>query len=236
MISKGELSTIYKDCYFEESNCDIFIQEQDPNDISKDLQELTITGLRGSFLRISPKWLKDSKGPYNAEWNNYKLFCRDCDSIVLLNHDGQNYIVWIELKSSFNEVLKTALYQIVGSYMRSKSYLNAFSTYKQGDYKEISIIASHPDNKHSSADGNAIVFDNKKLFTGNDKDKKVLLAQKYRRKLKAGGALMIIEGTDFELDQLPLKSSVVLSKLPLVYLEADGKSLSVDINTIVNKI
>lgn len=234
MISKGELSTIYQDCYFEESHSDIIIREHKPNDISKDLQSLTITGLRGTYLRISPEWLKDSKEPYNAAWHNYKLFRRDCDSIILLNHDGQNYIIWVELKSSFKEVLNSALYQIVGSYMRSKSYLNAFSAYKQEDYKELSIITSHPIDKQCYNDENTIIIDNKKLFTG--KDKKVLLAQKYRRKLKAGGALMIIEGTDFELDQLPLKSSVVLTKLPLVYLEADGISLSVDINTIVNKI
>lgn len=236
MISKGELSTIYKDCYFEESNSNIIISEQNPNDISKDLQELTITGLRGTYLKISPKWLNDSIEPYHAVWHNYKLFRRDCDSIILLNHDGQNYIIWIELKSSFNEVLKTALFQIVGSYMRSKSYLNAFSTFKQEDYKELSIIASHPINEQSSTDGNTVVIDNKKLFTGKDKDKNLLLAQKYRRKLKVGGSLMIIEGTDFDLDQLPLESSVVLTKLPLVHLEANGKSLSVDINTIVNKV
>ena len=100
----------------------------------------------------------------------------------------------------------------------------------------MSIIASHPINEQSSTDGNTVVIDNKKLFTGKDKDKNLLLAQKYRRKLKVGGSLMIIEGTDFDLDQLPLESSVVLTKLPLVHLEANGISLSVDINTIVNKV
>ncbi len=84
---------------------------------------------------------KTSSFPKIADHKGYLL--KDCDGILLFEKNGQKYILFCELKSSY--ILDDIVYaknQLVGSYVKFKGLLSCIQGYEQKDYKPIGLIVS----------------------------------------------------------------------------------------------
>lgn len=84
---------------------------------------------------------KSSSFPSIAGHRGYLL--KDCDGIVLFEKNGQKFILFCELKSSFvlEEIVK-AKNQLIGSFVKFKSILSSIQGYKSEEYKPVGIIVS----------------------------------------------------------------------------------------------
>lgn len=235
IISKSDLSTVYAEKYFTEGESSVSIIEHNRTK-DDDLETVRIVGIDGHYLQIKDCWLKDSSKPYRAEFAGLKMFRKDCDSIVLLNHKGSNYAIWMEMKSGYEGATKSAMFQIVGSYIRTKSYLNAFSAYKEDDYKELALVIGHcKQSLEDESSENELIMCNKRMITSCE-TKTDSLAQQYRRKLVANEGVTMLSGKDFAFDILPLRSSVLFRELPLVHFAVEGTSVNIDIEKLLEKL
>jgi hypothetical protein len=71
------------------------------------------------------------------------VLLKDCDGIVLFEKNGQNYILFCELKSNYSlDNIVKAKDQLVGSFVKFKGLLSCIQGYKQEDYKPIGLIVS----------------------------------------------------------------------------------------------
>lgn len=237
MISKEQMSIIYKSSYFVEGNSTVTITEKELTNQQEDLKCVKLSGIDGNFFQICPEWLKDHNEPYQTKVNELKLLRRDCDSIVFVEHKGKKYALWIELKTGYNAATKDAMFQIVGSYIRSKCYLNAFDGYESDEYIELAVVVGHQKKEEClTSTVNSAIMENKRAIGDNMATKADLLAQKYRRQLIASNEVTLLDGKDFDLDKLPLASTVVFDKLPFVHEIVDGQECEVDFESVLKKI
>lgn len=240
MITKTDLTRIYSSEFFEDGETsNIVVRESQLTNRGVDLEEVCLNGISGYWLKISPNWLKESCGPYRSKVNGLKLFRRDCDSILFFSYEGQEYAVWLELKSGYDSVAGDAIFQVVGSYVRSKTYLNAFEAFASAKPKELFLIVSHPKETvdiANVADGNAAVKANKKSFVPDELSASDKIAQIYRRRLLAGHGVAMLQVSDFHLDALGLSPSVIFSKLPLLHLTCSDTKSVIDISDILEKV
>lgn len=237
MINKQQMEMIYNSRYFVEGSSMVTINEKELTNLQDDLRCVKLTGIDGSFLQIYPEWLKDHSKPYQAKVNDLKLMRRDCDSIVFIEHKGKRYALWIELKTGYNNATKEAMFQIVGSYIRSKIYLNAFAGYQSDDYIELAVVIGHkPGEKNLTSSGNSSVMGNKRAFCKGMETKSDVLARNYRRKLISNGEITLLKAKDFELDKLPFVQSVTFDVLPFVHEVVDGQECEIDIESVLQKI
>lgn len=236
MITKKELSAIYRNDYFMEGTGEISIKETNLTNPNSDLKSLKLTGIDGKYLQISPQWLKDSNEPYNAKFNQLKLFRRDCDSIILMNHKGVQYALWLELKSGFDSATKEAMFQLVGSYIRSKTYLNAFSDFVSDHFVELAVVVGHPKKDDDiSASGNDMVLGVKRQHTPKNATSIESLVTKYRRKLLTKNITNLV-AADFEVDRMPFAPSVTFDKLPFVHIVTEGQDCKMSIDDILKNL
>lgn len=84
---------------------------------------------------------KTSSFPKIANHNGFLI--KDCDGILLFEKNGQKYILFCELKSSYilEDIVK-AKNQLVGSFVKFKGLLSCIQGYEQKDYKPIGLIVS----------------------------------------------------------------------------------------------
>lgn len=70
-------------------------------------------------------------------------------------------IVYVELKSGYNEVCKKAVYQLPLSSIKIKSFLRNLSNFNLNDYIEVGLIVSFPPTEKDKFDdsNNEIVLD-----------------------------------------------------------------------------
>ena len=235
IISKSTLSEIYNKKYFEEGKDKIVIKETNLSNPNEDVKEIVLSGVDGEYLFINPEWLKDSAQPYNSLWKGMNLFRRDCDAIILLHHNNNHYMLWVELKSGYSAVVKEAMFQIIGSYMRSKSYLNVFPDFSNVKYKELAVVVGHGETSNDNDDNvNTEVWANKKnqMEVKSVKDDLII---KYRRKLKANNGITSISGHDFGMEKMPLSASVKVDELPLIHIVVEGQYDTININEIIER-
>ena len=238
MISKAQLTAVYRDTYFVEDTGDLVITERGVTNKGNDLERVTINGLTGKYLQILPNWLKDTSEPYQKLWHDCPLLRRDCDSVLLLQHNGVEYVMWIELKSGYSSATSDAMFQIVGSSIRAKSYLNTFAEYRQSEREEVGLIVSHPlqTNDVSMENGNEDVMANKRGFVPGALSKKEILIRNYRRELKANKGNAVLKSEDFSLGNLPLDRSCKFERLPLIHVTLDGVEGELDIDDVLARL
>ena len=69
----------------------------------------------------------------------------NCDGIALINHQGQPYVLLIELKSSLDtDKISEAFQQEIRSFLKLASSLNICNGYDISDFQIRGVIACHP--------------------------------------------------------------------------------------------
>lgn len=158
-------------------------------------------------------------------------FRRACDGFVICTYKGQKYLVWIELKSSFNEVFDKAIYQLSGCYVKMKSYLTCFSDYRPEDYKELGIVVSRPEEQYLGEDGNAAIEGRRGgLITDLDNPTDICRSD-YRNNTAPN--MFYLRGEDFGIKNTHISSAIALVKLPVYYYETMEGAPTIDLGPIL---
>lgn len=131
---------IYPNCGATMFNGICSIKEPE-NAGTRNFQEIQLTGFNG-FLFPHELAGKSSSFPHIAKHDG--VLNLDCDGIVFFEKNGQKYILFCELKSSYVlEDIVHAKDQLVGSYVKMKGILSTIQGYKSDDYKPVGLIVSY---------------------------------------------------------------------------------------------
>lgn len=165
MIEVNRLKeSIYKDSYFSEIAGAMVVQnEETPAEGVLSQVELLS---KGSFIRLSNKILKDSAELFKTEDRSAgrPSFRRDCDGICLLEVNGRNILLIIEVKSGFNDIKKKGLDQIVASYVKVRSILQSIDGYNPADYEEMGLLVSYPPTVKKQYPATSLIEVKKEMF------------------------------------------------------------------------
>lgn len=121
---------------------------EEPDNLGKDaLQQLVLTGFSGygfpHELVAKTASFANSAQPLSSGEDSIAVMRLDCDKIILFERDGQKYMLFCELKSTFSaDVIAKAKDQIVGSIVKMRSLLQTLQTYNFSEYKPIGLIVS----------------------------------------------------------------------------------------------
>lgn len=182
MITKNDLSLLYKSCYFEEGTDRLVVDEKN-NDSDGKVRSVEFSMPECSYLRIFPKWLQDMQEVYAKDCGVHLLRLRsDCDAILFVEVGEKRYLIWIELNTNFNDVLNKAIYQLAGSYVRAKSHFLNFIEYEPTDYQELAIAVSLAPKENVSSDDDVIAYKKKGMMPELMSPKEEL-SEKFRKNI-----------------------------------------------------
>lgn len=136
--------SVYKDDYFSKSSGKLIVHNE--KRVAMDVLSYVVMQTKGTFICLNNKILKESSNIYKTDNKDEGRisFRRDCDGICLLEVDGRNILLIIEVKSGFNEIKKKAFEQLVASYIKTRSILQSIEGYNPDEYEEIGLLVSYP--------------------------------------------------------------------------------------------
>lgn len=108
----------------------------------------------GTLTRLSHDYLDKSSSVYRG--NQTAMCLKNCDGTFIVTKDGRQYLVMIEMKSSY---APKSLAQIIGTRIRFKAMLMTMASYYDTPLEEVGIVVSYPItiNKYDSADSSSIM-------------------------------------------------------------------------------
>ncbi len=110
------------------------------NHDTKCFQELQLTGFDGYLF---PQDLGQNSSSFAQISNHNGILRKDCDGIILFEKNGQKYLLFCELKSSYVlEDIKKAKDQIIGTSVKMKGICSTLQGYDLNEYKPLGLIAS----------------------------------------------------------------------------------------------
>ena len=233
MIDKAHLSTLYDRGNFNLSVNPLKIEEKQEDDAKLKSVEFQYNGLA---INIKPSFIEQNIHATKFKLPNSKnlSFRKKCDGIFLLNKDEVNYIVCIALKSGYNAVCQDAIYQIAVSNIKVKSHLINFEDFKKEEYVELGIIVSFPPTPSDKWDSenNNIVTDHKIGLVSKQAES---ITQKYDKAFRKDG-YVIMNGSDFNLDKLPLVSDLHIKDLYIKHEAVTSNSANINLDTILDNV
>ncbi len=103
-----------------------------------------VTWINSDFNYFDPTLAKDMTAFFQKATEN-ELFWKDCDGVIIFEHDGKKYMFITELKSGFStQVIYKAKTQIISSFIKTNMVLHLLSCYKLEDYIVKGFIVGHP--------------------------------------------------------------------------------------------
>lgn len=99
----------------------------------------------GQLFKISNGFINSKKGLFYKSGGPANPMSRDCDGIIIAELNGQKYIIFLELKSSYTtSEIVVAQQQIMCSYYCLMTELHGLLHFNYTEYKACCMIASHP--------------------------------------------------------------------------------------------
>lgn len=172
MIGLNRLKeSVYKDSYFTEKIGSLTVnnvEESTENTLmSVEMQS------KGKFINLNNKILKDCSEIYKKEDRQAGRisYRRDCDGICLLELDGRNILLVIEVKSGFNEIKKKGFEQLVASYVKVRGLLQSIEGYNPADYEEMGLLVSYPPDGSYTMPARSIIGSKRRMIDSTALDK-----------------------------------------------------------------
>lgn len=227
MVTKNDLAELYCPKLFANAT-DSFSLRESQQDASVKGAEFVLPG--AEFIVCSEDIWSSATDLYikkSAEFGFKKV----CDGFVLCDFNGAHYLLWIELKSGFNEVFNKAIYQLSGCYVKAKSYLRNIAAYNPDDYKELGIVVSLPEDQlDRTVSGNISVFNRRTLLIREE-----TASELCRRRFRKTGRILM-KGEDFGSSRLHLSDDIMLKELPVVSYTTKEECPKIDLAKILNTI
>lgn len=229
MITKSDLGKVIKPDYVLEGDGSFQFHESDPEErVLRDVDFYT----SGHFVALSTMLLKDSAEIYNKQFEETRLRS-NCDKVVLLNKDGKDYIVWVEVKTSFNEIYRKGIFQFPGCYYRTKAFLNNFVSHLDEGVQEFAL-AVYAEDAPPVEISSASNYTQAKLTKINPAPETAhqKIENKYKSVLKSRG-ICTIEGSDFGMDKMPILEKYKVGSLPCVVWPVTYKDGVVNMDEVI---
>lgn len=231
MITIDELKNgLFMSEYFtnEGHSCDII--EKQNKDVAGTLYKVHVT-TTGNIIKISNAFLHDDTPNAFRKIHGEFSFKKDSDGIFIINKDGKQYFVLIELKSGYKDVERKAFYQIIASYMKMRIMFSSFPSSVCEPGKEIAVIVSYPYDS-GTCDGDILPEKEMTIFEGIDTP-----MNRIRHDIRAKGNT-VITATDFGLDTMAINKSVLFDNLKVVHIPAKLKSTDtvIDLDVVLNRL
>lgn len=149
--------------------------------------------------------------------------------------DGNHYLIYVELKSGYNDVGKKAIYQIPVSSIKIKSYLRNLASYVPDEYKELGLIISYPPQASDKldAENNDMVFDAKQAYIdGQAHSQANAIDQSLRR-----NGVAIIQASDFPtLSQATFHSEIQFQEMPVFHKSVTANGETIDLTPLLKQV
>lgn len=232
MITAEDLRQIYKHDYVAEADGRITVKEHQDNPDA--LSEITFL-FSGHITHIRSSIIGKSDSLYRTDAQRALILSKIFDGLLILDtDDDRHYIIYLEMKSGFNDVRKKAVQQIPASYLKINSLLRNFTSYDKSRYKELGLIVSYPPKSDTT--------DSRKVLAGKidfiDKDSEEYIKEKYFKALREH-SFAIFDGHDFYMDALKNVSPEILFKtLPVFYIAVEDKCVTtqIDLDDFINNV
>lgn len=236
MLTKKELTRVYNNEYFAEGTSTIEIQEHS-NEKGRNtgLVSVRIDNC-GRYLTITPNW-KGSATQFLASGYKNVRYRKDFDCTALLEKDGKNYLFMIELKSGKGGVFDDAIYKYPGVYFWTKSRLDDFASHHSEQFEEVALIIYAPDapkGETTGKDNNKKMVDQKRAII---RTPEYLVRQKIEKKYKTNlidKTLTYIDGSDFGVDDLPLRDEYKMHHLKAVLWPVAYPNGTLDLDDVIS--
>ena len=214
----GKLQNIYSPTHFSgiASTCNIHESEQ----------QATVTDINistsGRLFEVSNSFQKALQRLYNNSQQCTVLTC-DCDGVLMAELDGQHYVIFVELKSSYTKKhIGKAQKQLLTGYFNILTHLNIVDGFDPTQWKYCSIIASHP-----------IKTEDVRLYQqwqqqNSLKDCYCEKALFFAMHKEQPSTVKIDEVS--EIVPLPIKSPFLCGEMPLFHLDVPANSSSATFN------
>lgn len=224
MITRQELSRIYKPDYFKELTKEVVIKENQREEGC--LEEVTFT-FDGKLILIGEHFLKAEKVLYNAIKGGKHGFSLSqiCDAVLLLEKEEEEYVIAVELKSGYTAVHKKAIYQVAASIIKIKALLNNFESYpKEKGYKEMAIIVSFPPTLEDKkrVENNAMILDRREEMMQMETPQQKM-EKRYDKNFRKKGEA-ILKAADLGIEGLNLSREIVFDELYIKHYEVTKSS------------
>ena len=226
MIALDDLmNSFYAENLFSLHIGKVVIEEKKNKGQEGKLQKVTLLS-DGEFIECSNTYLQKTKEVFKKVDSNFS-FQKDCDGIFLLNKDGKQYFIVIELKSGFDA---KAFYQIASSYMRCKAMFRNIATFGAStNYVEKAFVISYSDKeKKYDSTSNASVLASKKYIMDSAKDDAI---NNLRLQLRMNNKVLL-NNSDFGLENMTIAKDLLLNNLEVngITLEDGITEAEVDID------
>jgi len=220
-----QLKTLFSPAHFGDIVQTGHITESGPQ-VTVDCVEVKTSG---ELFLIENSFQQSNRGLFNYRNQGTPLAC-DCDGVAAVELEGENYLVFIELKSSYtdSQIIK-ARKQLLTGYYNIMTQLNCTQVFHRNDFKCCCLIVSHPISdellrrymqwkQQDSIDG----LHRLGLFFAMHKDEPALLCK-----------------TDVpEIASLPVSHNCLCDKIPLFHCEVpEGSScVTINLDTLLHKL
>ena len=227
-----DLKSFYNCDLFQECKSELSLVEK-----QKTANTLSVVHVRfpGNGIFIKPQFLKDSLNVYRKI--DSEISFRDInDGTLIVDFEGKLFLVYIELKSGYNDVCKKAIKQIPVSSIKIKSYLRNFSSFNLDNYKELGVIVSFPPPTDANFDSNnnSMVFDYKLQYLHKQlEDDNIDIFNKNLRKNKCA---VLKEKYFSSLDQTLLVDDIKFHELVIFHFPVEGDHQYIDISDCLSKM
>ena len=195
MVTCEELGSLYDSTFFSQPLGSFTIHESEPNNGLEDV----MFSFSGNVIQIHGL-LKKSIDLYSTTYLPSLSLRKNCDGLAMVDYKERRFLVSIELKSGFNEVCRSAVFQLYASALKVRGLLGVYHGVL--DCIPVGIICSFqktPDDRETPAE-----YKNP-LVLANRKDAAI---HRYRR-IVNNDRCFRLSGNDFEADRLPLDQGIV---------------------------
>lgn len=163
--------SVYKDSYFTEKTGSLTVNNVEES-AENTLMSVEMQS-KGRFINLSNKILQEGSEIYKKEDRRAGRisYRRDCDGICLLEVDGRNILLVIEVKSGFNEIKKKGFEQLVASYVRVRGILQSIDGYNPADYEEMGLLVSYPPDGSYTMPTRSVIDSKRRMIDSTALDK-----------------------------------------------------------------
>lgn len=230
MIHKEDIIQIFNKQLFQETSDLLCFTEKDDAFIKG-----TTLALKDAYFFYSDESIwKASENLFNKEsnlhFNNFRL---KTDGFALCNYNDTNYLIWVELKSSFDQIFNKAIYQLCACYTKAKIMLNTFTNYNASDFKELCIVISKPEGaKEKSVEGNDAVTSRRNQLTSQPSS---IAEQRCKLAYRKTGKI-VLDYHDFDLQNTAIKDAFLPNNIPIIHVTSLEPEPTIDLESIIKEL
>lgn len=157
-----------------------------------------------------------------------EIFDLDCDSLMMFEHNGEKYLFFTEIKSSFNfSEIAHAKSQIFSSYIKLNMLLNLIENYRNENIIVKGFIVS----KAPTAEDKTHIKDYNNLpYDKQIKKPQIGFCQKLIRNSKSG--FLLTPGNSYHLSPLNLNNRGIFPKITLHHIAVPESDSSIVLNAL----